>query len=649
MRLVCLRVQNYKSIEDSGEFSVGALTCLAGKNEAGKTALLQAIRRLNPVETDDGDFDSLMEYPRRRHPRFATESKAVLTTKWELDEKEIGSLSHLVGPNSINSPVITVTRGYENETNVAVDMDAKAIVEFLVSAVPELTDRSRGQAIALSDPEALIQHLESLDRRTKGEKTLLKRAQATFPTGGHCCAVSDFVLGRLPLFLYFSTYDALPGRVALEQFVRRIQRKTENEQDRLFEAFLELASVAIKDLQSAQRSEELISKLESVSNYITDQIFEYWSQNKYLRVQLRYDAARPSDPPPFDSGNIVSLRVENQRHRVSVGFDERSAGFVWFFSFLVWFSQVSKHHDRDLIILLDEPGLSLHGKAQADLLRYIKEKLLPKHQVIYTTHSPFMIDVDDILNVRTVEDVTPKAGRIVGTRVGDRALSADADTLFPLRAAIGYDITQSLFVGKHCLLVEGPSDLLYLRWASRQLDTRRESGLDPRWTITPVGGIDKLGSFMALFAGNDLHVAVLTDLRRGGKNAVARIRDSQILRAGHLFTVDEFTETEEADIEDMLGWPLYAAILNRRYALKERHRLPDQQPGDGPEGVLETAKRHFALVATEGPEFDHLSPAVYLVEHETEFAEFESIDTILGRFGRFFAVVNALLPRRDGQ
>ena len=70
-----------------------------------------------------------------------------------------------------------------------------------------------------------------------------------------------------------------------------------------------------------------------------------------------------------------------------------------------------------LIILLDEPGLSLHGKAQGDLLRYIKEKLLPKYQVIYTTHSPFMIDTDNILSVRTVEDVTAEGGAALGTKV----------------------------------------------------------------------------------------------------------------------------------------------------------------------------------------------------------------------------------------
>lgn len=91
-------------------------------------------------------------------------------------------------------------------------------------------------------------------------------------------------------------------------------------------------------------------------------------------------------------------------HEVTVDFDDRSAGFVWFFSFLVFFSQVKKIHGDNVVLLLDEPGLSLHAKAQAHLLRYIDEKVKPHHQVIDSTHPPFMIPSDNLLAARTVED-----------------------------------------------------------------------------------------------------------------------------------------------------------------------------------------------------------------------------------------------------
>ena len=68
-------------------------------------------------------------------------------------------------------------------------------------------------------------------------------------------------------------------------------------------------------------------------------------------------------------------------------FDERSRGFVWFFSFLTYFSNLEEEKTNDLVLLLDEPGTNLHAMGQTDFLRFIKERLANKNQVIYSTHS----------------------------------------------------------------------------------------------------------------------------------------------------------------------------------------------------------------------------------------------------------------------
>ena len=104
---------------------------------------------------------------------------------------------------------------------------------------------------------------------------------------------------------------------------------------------------------------------------------------------------------------------------------------------------MQREHGDNLVVLLDEPGLSLHGKAQYDLLRFMREELMPKYQVLYTTHSPFMIEANNLLSCRTVEDVVTKDDEVLGTKVGSDILSTDSDTLFPLQAALGYDITQA--------------------------------------------------------------------------------------------------------------------------------------------------------------------------------------------------------------
>jgi predicted ATPase len=160
-------------------------------------------------------------------------------------------------------------------------------------------------------------------------------------------------------------------------------------------------------------TEHHIAAIEAISNRLTDEIFEYWTTNDQLSVQFRCEPGRATDPAPYNSGLVFETRIHNARHRVTINFDERSTGFICFFSFLVWFSQLREEYGENVLVLLDEPGLNLHGKAQADLLRYINDRLKPNYQAIYTTHSPFMIDPDALLSVRTVED---KSEGAEGTR-----------------------------------------------------------------------------------------------------------------------------------------------------------------------------------------------------------------------------------------
>ena len=153
-----------------------------------------------------------------------------------------------------------------------------------------------------------------------------------------------------------------------------------------------------------------------------------------------------------------------------------------------------------------------------------------------------MVPADDLASVRVVQDVVEMKGnrRIpLGTKVRDDVLTRDPDTLFPLQAALGYELTQSLFVGQNTLLVEGPGDILYIHALSDALRRRKRQGLDSRWTICPAGGIDKIRPFASLFAGNQLNIAVLSDQAAGDKRKIEDLRKSEILKAGQFYTVAE--------------------------------------------------------------------------------------------------------------
>ena len=450
--------------------------------------------QLNPYDEDAGTYDKVRDYPRRflldYEERHRTHPAHVVTTTWELDDSDVKAVAVALGPNTFKSTEITISKGYGGKQYWSLEVDERQAVKHLISTGSLHTEEAQKVKDCKTVKDLKNRLKEFGDQTSEREKELLSKANTQFKRGTASLAAIDILEKRMPKILYFSEYDKMPGNVALEDMLRKENDGRLGSAEKVFLAFLELVGTNAKEISKIDKFEPLIARLEAASIKITREIFEYWSQNRHLKVEFRLDAGRSGDPPPFNSGQIMRTRIKNMHHDVTVNFDDRSSGFVWFFSFLVLFSQVKKNYGN-IIILLDESALGLHAKAQADLLRYIDEKLKPDYQVIYTTHSPFMVDSANLMSARTVEDKVIDKGNgqveIQGTKVGDDVLSTDKETLFPLQGALGYEITQTLFVGEHTLIVEGPSDLLYLKAFSEALKVRKRTFLDPRWTICPVG------------------------------------------------------------------------------------------------------------------------------------------------------------------
>lgn len=653
MKLQSVHVTNFRSAENSEVFTVSDVTCLVGKNEAGKSAILLALAALNPHPATPTTFDKERDYPRRSLTQYKanhpSDEATTVKTTWQLDRAEVEELAETVGAG-VCGETVEVSRRYEDSgPRINVNIDFKMALEFLYSKFAlDASERSViGAATTTSELMELLPKLESPTAKHAQLGTYLKER------GNATNQVHSLIKQWLPRFMYFSSYDRMEGAVQLESTNQlKASGQLENDAHRgskLFVEFLEFAGVSIADILSVSTFETFNARLAAASNNITDQVLEYWTQNPDLSVTVNVSQAKPGDAPPLNTGTIARARINNNLHRVDTPFSERSAGFVWFFSFLVKFAQV-KNEGSPVILLLDEPGLTLHGKAQAELLRFFKEKLAPFHQVIYSTHSPFMVSPDDFASVRIVEDRVEMKGprRLpVGTKVRDDVLSRDPDTLFPLQGALGYEITQTLFVGKHTLLVEGPGDILYLQAFSDALKRRNREGLDTRWTICPAGGIDKIKPFVALFAGNELHVAALSDQATGDKKKIEDLKRSAVLRAGHVYTIADFIGRAEGDIEDIFEPETYASILNDTYSLTDAHKVSAKKLADADsttQRLVKQAEAAFRVMPESIPMFDHFTPASWLIRNPKLLdSKSAPIGAALDRAEKIFSVFNKLL------
>jgi predicted ATPase len=609
MQLQSAHVTLYRSVEDSDEFTLEPdVTCLVGKNESGKTAVLQALYKLNPVEKS-AVFDEVLDFPSRltRQRKTSKQRLTAVRASFALTNDELAAVEADLGKGVMENR-FTVFSGYRYKSRA---WNLTTVERVATRKLAEPLDLPAGDAKAVNAAgtiDELLAALEAIGEKPTACTDLIARITAWPSKDLELHIIDEYLAPNLPVFVYFDDYSNMPGKVSVPDLIARAASGNATRGERALLALLDVVGVDLADFESADKHEYLIRETENAANAISDEVFEYWSQNKELDVELEILQPETAAVAPLNVGPILEIRVRNRRHRVSVPFDERSRGFVWFFSFLAYFSQLEEAAKSDLILLLDEPGLSLHATAQNDLLRLIDERLAPQHQVIYTTHSPFLVNPHKISRARTVTDVDEQ-----GTKVSSDVLRADDETVFPLQAALGYELAQSLFVAPNNLLVEGPSDLIYLEVLSDILRERGKQGLDRRWVMLPVGGSGKLSTFVSLLGANKLNVAVLMDASTQGAQAVQKLRDTGRLKANSLVTVGDVLGRSDADIEDLFDTNLYLELVNQAYAKVLDKPIKSSDLKSKNPRLVKRFEEHFDKIQIGSGGFNHYSPAEVLL------------------------------------
>ena len=304
------------------------------------------------------------------------------------------------------------------------------------------------------------------------------------------------------------------------------------------------------DEQIHRRHEKRRALLNSSSFTLTGDWIEWWDAKRH---RLHFDA----------DGEDLVLRVSDEHNEFPIAFEERSHGFQWFFSFYLVFLVESKKAHKGAILLLDEPGLHLHPTLQAKLTALF-DRISEGNQLIYSTHLPFLIDGNHLERVRTVHLAGPEPQKTVVS--DDVRPTGDRDTLFPLQAAVGYAIAQTLFLGRRSVIVEGITDYWLIKALNDCLTAEKDvSALHPDTVLIPAGGTSRLmplASIMIASTGvGDGHLMVLLDSDKEGEQAGKRLMDvfrdkSAVLMLGTAIGLTEAT------VEDLISRDVYLRTLN---------------------------------------------------------------------------------------
>ncbi len=601
----------FRNILDSSEVQIDdKVTCLVGKNESGKSAFLSALWRLKPARTKP-TFSIPDHYPawlEKRHRNEGLDQSEVkpIEVDLEWEPADVSLMEGKFGPGVVQAGTkLRLSKTYDNKYRWLSGCDeGQAVKNFIAeqeipateaTAYAEIFDFAILQSRLTDDVAKSTEVAEALKLFTNAQ-TALKTLFGKHETFG--AAAWEIAMSRFPAFFYFADYSKLPYSVRID---RVLKESDLTDSETTARALLKLGGTE-DDYMLNPEYERRKRELENVANVLTDDVNLYWTQNSELRVQP--DITQKTEQRNNGQHSVLDemkIRIWDNRHSLSLPFTEHSAGFQWFFSF--------------------------HAKAQADFLRFIEERLTKRCQVIYTTHSPFMVQPSKLERVRLVEDRGKETGAVVTSDV----LTRDRDTLFPLQGALGYDLVQHLFVAENNLVVEGTSDYAYLKVVSDFLSSKNRIHLERKWSIVPVGGADLIPTFVALL-GNHLKITVLVDSRKGGHQRLERMAKDGYLEQQRIIVIGEVLGRSAGDIEDLFEEGEYLSLYNKAF---NKGLKPNEISGSDP--IVVRIARHEGI-----DRFDHGRPADVLLR-EREGVLTKLSDETLKRFESLFQRVNKTL------
>ena len=625
MKLTRFRVTNFRSVEDSGWIGTDDVTALIGVNESGKTNLLLPLWKLNPAR--DGEIQPTSDFPKTTFGEIRDNRNEYSFIEAEFDTgPTAAAIAETTGIPSQAAEVVRVTRFYDGQHRIEFpkyEREETVEKEELIEELNRCADTvesggalkkeselqktmSNGlhkiadqlvseEAIGIEKLEAIREAVNELvpgepartsvivpvvqqlrDRITSN----IKRISA--PPPEERTDVINIVMEALPSFVYYSNYGNLDSEIYLPHVVQNLDREDLGTKEaakartlRVLFRFVRLEAQEILDLglesadtadQGARPTEEQIDEdaekkrersilLQSASAQLTTKFRDWWKQGDY---RFRFEA----------DGNHFRIWVADDRRPTEVELENRSSGLQWFLSFYLVFLVESQGEHRKAILLLDEPGMGLHPYAQQDLSAFF-ENLSKTNQIIYTSHSPFLVDADRLDRARKVyvaNDGTTKATPDLRRSEGKDEQTGAA---YAVHSALNLRVAESLLLGCQPVVVEGASDQHYLSAVKALLISEGKITPARELVFPPSGGTKTTRVVASILTGRDEKLpVVLLDADKPGKQTAANLRRELYGRAPErVLSVADFVGFDSAEIEDLFPPEFLADELDRM----ERH------------------------------------------------------------------------------
>ena len=596
MKLSKYKVEKFRSIENSGWISIEDVVALIGENESGKTNLLIPLWKLNPaVASNENKLDLLVDYPRAQYhfienadENSELKTQRFIVAEFVLEDGDIEDFNKIFG-NNIPLTKIQLSRDYNNRLHIELFNNDKNLIDWQAAHTQEELEKRIGDVvdeelkiklkklISEKNYKSIASLVESAKVSDEEQRSLLDsidgvvKLQMSFDL-----AVSkpQALIDLLPKFIYYSSYENLDSDIYLPDAMNVNASSVNNKKNRTLNTLFNYVGQSAKQIYdlgllpngytsysqlNEQQKEQLQVNtkkrqilLESAATSFTDEFNKWWKQEDKYIFKFEVDS------------NCFRIKVADSRRPAFLEFSSRSSGLQWFFSFFLIFLVESRGKHKNTILLLDEPGVTLHPNAQKQLYLFF-DNLAKSNQIIYTTHSPFMINANQL----------DKVYAVYSNEAGLSCVSADlrapqknkklSNSIYPAHAALGLSVSDTLLLGCQPVIVEGISDQIYFTLLKNSLIGKGKLNTQKEIVFIPSEGVKGIKAILQILSGlqTEEYPFVIVDGDSAGKSVMDSLTGKNGLYAGKKDRVICLKEMRDgAETEDLMPFDLIKTVVN---------------------------------------------------------------------------------------
>lgn len=579
MKLKRYIVFDFRSVKNSGWVDCDDVTTLVGVNESGKSNMLLALWKLNPVR--DGKIDILHDMPvdKLGELRNYAGNTKFITAEFILESKDInillGKYDFKDNFNENNVHTLEVSRFYDGKYTML--LNGKSVDEYSL-----------------------------LDKANENKETEVD--------------LGKDLLSMMPKFVYYSNYGNLSSRIYLPHAVEWLKGNSvsgiekNDEQIRTIRILFDFVNLSPEEILESGRdaidlanlgnhyisnspTKEQIAKsedekekrsilLQSASNKLTRSFKDWWKQGNY---KFRFMA----------DGDYFTILVSDEKRPAEVDLRLRSTGLQWFLSFYLTFLVESEEAHENAILLLDEAGLTLHPLAQKDLVHFFN-RLASENQLINTTHSPFIVDTDNMDRCKVVyvnEDGLTEVSSDLRKNIKNNLSS-----VYAVHAALGLGVSDVLLQGCQVVVVEGVSDQYYLNAIKNYLISAKEIQPNKDIVFIPSGGVKNIASISSLIGGKNSDIPyIIIDSDKSGEDLKNKIsnglyKDSK----DKILEIKDITGTAYSEVEDLFPYSLFEKPLLKLFKVADEDFDEEYDSSKPIVDQIEEFARNNEIVLTSG-------------------------------------------------